>query len=385
MRMLSLFVLLILILAACGGEAAIYTENDLEVGESLFSRDFEQVGTFETGSFGEANASWTVEKDTVALRFTVDTQTIQYQTDSQTTTLEIQVRPRGDLSNRLYGAACYLDGDHNGYAFLVNGEDDHAIARLDAGQVTLLTEWITVESTDHLRAVCEDNRLSLYRGDTLVTEVIDSTYPASEQIGSILTETPQDNDITLGEGLSSVDLETATNFSQSTSDLIIRDGHYQLTHTSDSSSYIWAQDGEPAQNVNIQVEAQPQSSYANNLYGVMCRVSEGGAGYAFLISNDGFGAIARTDGKSLSFIHEWVENAAIKDGQENNTIRAVCVDDYLALYVNDEFIGDAKDDRYPDAGQVGLIGGVFVEGGDDEAQATIQFDNLTVSAVSLES
>jgi hypothetical protein len=323
-----------------------------------------------------------VEAGTVAIRFTADIKTVQYQTDSQTTTLEIQARPRGDLSTWLYGGACYLEENQNGYAFLVNGQDENAIARLEAEQVTLLTEWIATESTGNLRVVCEGDQLSLYRGEERVSQVTDSTYPANEQIGSILLEAPQTDEINLNDGLTITDLTTFSNFSQTTSDLTITDGHYQLTHTSDSSSYIWAQGGDPAQDVNIVVAAQPHSSYANNLYGVMCRVSEEGAGYAFLISNDGFGAIARTDGKSLSFIQEWVENAAIRDGQANNTIRAVCLDDYLALYINDEFIGDAEDERFPDAGQVGLIGGVFVEGGDEQGQVIVHFDDLTISEVS---
>jgi hypothetical protein len=120
----------------------------------------------------------------------------------------------------------------------------------------------------------------------------------------------------------------------------------------------------------------------------MCRVNAEGEGYAFLISNDGFGAIAYADKGasergSLSFLFDWVESDAINAGQAENTIRAVCVDDYLALYVNGEFVGDVEDDRFTSGGQAGLIAGLFIESGDELGEVIVDFDDLTVSEGSL--
>ena len=116
----------------------------------------------------------------------------------------------------------------------------------------------------------------------------------------------------------------------------------------------------------------------------MCRVNADGEGYAFLVSNDGFGAIAyavkgAAERSSLTFIFDWIESDAINEDQSQNDIRAVCIDEYLALYVNGEFVGDVEDDRFSDPGQAGLIAGIFIESGDETGEALVEFDNLMVS------
>jgi hypothetical protein len=120
----------------------------------------------------------------------------------------------------------------------------------------------------------------------------------------------------------------------------------------------------------------------------MCRVNAEGEGYAFLISSDGFGAIAAvikgsSERGSLNLIDEWSENDAINPGQSENTIRAVCIDDYLALYVNGEFVGDVEDERFADSGQAGLIAGLLVENPDEAGEVIIEFDDLRVSTAEL--
>ena len=122
----------------------------------------------------------------------------------------------------------------------------------------------------------------------------------------------------------------------------------------------------------------------------MCRVNDVGDGYAFLISNDGFGAIAyaekgAAERGSLTFIAEWVESSAINEGQAQNTVRAVCLDDYLALYVNGEFVIDVEDDRFPDPGQAAVIAGLFIENRDETGEVIVEFDDITVSEGSLSS
>ena len=55
-------------------------------------------------------------------------------------------------------------------------------------------------------------------------------------------------------------------------------------------------------------------------------------------------------------------------------MRAVCAGNYLALYVNDQFVGDATDDTYT-SGQVGLAASAA-----NRLGTRIDFDNLTISA-----
>jgi hypothetical protein len=271
---------------------------------------------------------------------------------------------------------------------LLKPTGESLIARSDEGKLSPLGDWSApVDSVNSLTGSCADGQLTLSLNGEVASEAQDDTYPMSDLVGSIVL--PDSEELNISGSTQIMDLSDPTAFesrdyTRTYSDLSITDGSFQLSHSSSNSSYIWAQDGEAEQNVSIEVQAEPQNDYANNLYGVMCRVNEEGAGYAFLISSDGFGAIARTDGKSLSFMQDWIESDAIKKGQSANTIRAVCIEDYLALYVNDEFVADVENDRYPDAGQGGLIGGVFVESGDEAGEIILSFDDLTVSAASLD-
>ncbi len=199
------------------------------------------------------------------------------------------------------------------------------------------------------------------------------------------------DDIRQGEALFTLDFSDPTSFEtgdfpDENASLRIEDGAYVLQQSGESNRYIWGQGGELAGEVDLRVQATSQAAYTNNLYGVMCRVSPEGEGYAFLVSNDGFGAIARAElGRrlSLTFIVPWTEHDAINGGTATNDLRAVCVGDYLALYVNDTFIGDAEDETFNQAGEVGLIGGFFVEGGDERGEVQVRFDNLSAQAASL--
>lgn len=163
---------------------------------------------------------------------------------------------------------------------------------------------------------------------------------------------------------------------------VIQDGRYLLEVIDDSTTYIWGQGGEAAQNVAVEASFEVQSNYENNLYGVMCRLNDDGAGYTFLISSDGFAGIARTDGRSLSFLLDWVQHDGIApDGV--NTVQGVCVDDYLAIFVNGELVGDTENDLYPEAGEVGLMAGFFAQGREG-GTINVLADDLTVTTASLE-
>lgn len=160
--------------------------------------------------------------------------------------------------------------------------------------------------------------------------------------------------------------------------LAISDGRYQIDHRAGrSSSFAWGTGGEAVQNVIVEVETEQISSENDNLYGVLCRLSADDrgrwSGYALLISGDGHYGIAEFANNSLNFLLSWHQSDAIKQGRAANTIRAVCVDDYLAIYANGEFLGEVKNDQYSGAGQVGLMAGITKEN-----SASIAFDNLAV-------
>ncbi|MBN1200764.1 MAG: hypothetical protein JXJ20_02800 [Anaerolineae bacterium] len=162
------------------------------------------------------------------------------------------------------------------------------------------------------------------------------------------------------------------------STLVISDGRYRIDHRpTGSNSFTWGTGGDAYEDVIIDVETEQLSRENNNLYGIGCRLetnADGSAsGYALLISGDGHYGIARLNKTSLSFVLDWHQSGAIHENRAKNTIRAVCVDDYLAVYANGEFLGEVTDDTYRRAGQVALIAGVIEEG-----DVSVAFDNLAV-------
>jgi hypothetical protein len=98
-----------------------------------------------------------------------------------------------------------------------------------------------------------------------------------------------------------------------------------------------------------------------------------GDGYLFLIRGDRSYAIMRARGRDIQPLVDWATSNAINPGPGQNHIRAVCLDDYFALYVNETFVADANDDAYSH-GQVGLAAAAL-----DQLGVQVEFDNLTIS------
>ncbi len=98
-----------------------------------------------------------------------------------------------------------------------------------------------------------------------------------------------------------------------------------------------------------------------------------GDGYLFLIQGSGTFAIMRSRGRTLTPLVNWTSSDAIRQGASANHLRAVCAGNYLALYINDQFVGDSTDDAYS-SGQVGLAASSA-----NRVGTRIDFDNLTIS------
>jgi len=160
--------------------------------------------------------------------------------------------------------------------------------------------------------------------------------------------------------------------------LAITGGRYQIDlRAGQSASFTWGAAGDSYEDVVIEVDTEQLSSEKNNLYGVACRLvadAQGATtGYMLLISGDGNYGIAEMTNNALSFLVKWHQSGTIRQGRASNTIRAVCVDDYLAIYANDKFLGEVKNTDFQRAGQVGLVAGV-TKGKD----VSVAFDDLAV-------
>jgi hypothetical protein len=98
-----------------------------------------------------------------------------------------------------------------------------------------------------------------------------------------------------------------------------------------------------------------------------------GDGYLFLIQGTGSYAIMRARGRAVVPLVDWTPSEHINVGPGTNHIRAICDGNYLALYVNDQFLAQATDDTY-ESGQVGLVASAA-----NPLGVRVQFDNLSVS------
>ncbi|NJL94941.1 MAG: hypothetical protein HC915_15085 [Anaerolineae bacterium] len=158
----------------------------------------------------------------------------------------------------------------------------------------------------------------------------------------------------------------------------VEGGQYRAS--AGGSGFIWGLNETTHSDVILEVTAQQQSSAPENAYGVMCRAdpSNNGDGYYFVVGGNGLAAIGRGEGDTVEFLAEG-ESDHVNTGRSENTLLAVCVGDYLALYVNGEFVMETRDERYG-SGYAGLAIGSFDAGEPIE----VLFDNLRIWDGSLE-
>ncbi len=161
-------------------------------------------------------------------------------------------------------------------------------------------------------------------------------------------------------------------------DFEIKNGFYEARAW--DGGFMWVDSPPMTHDLAVEAEATQLSTYRNNAYGVMCRAQPSdtnGDGYYFLISGDGQYTIRRGAVDNIGALIPWTYSSAIHQDKGLNRIRAVCIGSYLALYVNDQFVAETRDD-YFSSGYAGLTVAV-VKGGD----ADVVFDNLYLINASL--
>ena len=106
-------------------------------------------------------------------------------------------------------------------------------------------------------------------------------------------------------------------------------------------------------NVVVEAEFYLRSAGEHAIYGVMCRAQSGGKGYYFLVSGDGAFSIRRGDENVLRPLVQWQNTSALRRDVPRQRLRAICSGESLALYVNDQFVGETTDHLYHQ-GNIGL-------------------------------
>ena len=158
-----------------------------------------------------------------------------------------------------------------------------------------------------------------------------------------------------------------------------KDGVYRIDFS--GRRYVWTQGERQYADLVMEAEAKQISDYDHNGFGLACRLdpANSGRGYYFLISGDGYASIRWSNGRSLERIVVAAPSSHIRRGRDTNLIRAVCIEDYLALWVNGEFIAEARDRRASE-GAVGFVGVMNNQG----RRLTVDFDDLRVWRAALD-
>ncbi|HLF26593.1 MAG TPA: tetratricopeptide repeat protein [Anaerolineae bacterium] len=127
--------------------------------------------------------------------------------------------------------------------------------------------------------------------------------------------------------------------------------------------------------LDVQVEADvtrvggPDSGEA----GLICRYQDADNFYLLKATNEGYVSIYKLKDDAWSALVEWQLNEALALGEgATNRLRADCVGDRLALYVNDQLMIETRDAEFS-AGDVGLLVGAYDEPGTD-----MRFDDFRV-------
>jgi hypothetical protein len=84
--------------------------------------------------------------------------------------------------NNDYGVMCRVQSGGDGYSMNISGDGFYSIQRIESDVYTNLVDWSessairTGKATNHLRVVCDGNKLVLFVNDTLLAEVTDATF-----------------------------------------------------------------------------------------------------------------------------------------------------------------------------------------------------------------
>jgi hypothetical protein len=303
------------LLAACTPAGPV---RRFEKGEELVFNDFSQPNTFEHGSFEGARLQ--ITDGVYRITVTEGDSTFwwgQWGDIYENVVIDVDVNQLSERNDNMYGVMCRV----RGAVGLPVTPDPELQAIMSAGQDIAeagLEEADVVEVTEEAEA-------------TEVTAEEEATEEATEVVDEATEEAAT-------EAATEAADEATEEPAESTEEAVEDEATAEATDAADASTMV------------------------NN-----------GDGYLFLIRGDGAYAIMRSRGRDVQALVDWKTSNAINQGPGQNHLRVVCVDDYLALYVNDQFVADAIDDTYT-RGQVGLAAAAV-----DRLGVQVEFDNLSIS------
>ena len=157
-----------------------------------------------------------------------------------------------------------------------------------------------------------------------------------------------------------------------TGDVGYKDGIY-FVRSEGGGGVMWGVANRSFENIIIEVDATQTlaPSNNNNAFGIKCR-EQGGDGYGFEISGDGYYSIQIIKNGDWEPLVEWTTSDVIHQGNATNRIRAVCDGPHLAMFVNGELLAEVEDSTYTE-GDISLTAATF-----EDEPTEIHYDNLIV-------
>jgi hypothetical protein len=136
---------------------------------------------------------------------------------------------------------------------------------------------------------------------------------------------------------------------------------------------FWSTPGKSFKDVRMEVDVAKISGPDENRIGLLCRFVEDNY-YFFMVSSDGYYTIGKYIGGNAILLgqSEMQYTDAIHTGLAVNHLRADCVGDTFAFYVNGSPVAQAQDADLVE-GDIGLLAGTFTQPGVD-----VIFDNFVV-------
>ena len=155
----------------------------------------------------------------------------------------------------------------------------------------------------------------------------------------------------------------------------VADGVYRML-LAESDQYIYGTNREHYSNTIIDVDVTWLSDNPDAFAGVICRLHpENGRGYYVVVSAAGDFSIRYLGRNQDDAIVRWQGDSGIPRSGSFR-MRVICVEDFIALYIDGEYIDGGEDRRLRD-GQIGLTIGMPGIAAQGEV-AMVEFDDLRV-------
>jgi hypothetical protein len=126
----------------------------------------------------------------------------------------------------------------------------------------------------------------------------------------------------------------------------------------------------------LDVDATQVEGPNDNTYGVIFRYQDDRNFYRLDISGDGYYAVFKRKDGAWTKVQDYVESAAVKQGNATNHLQVIAKGNQFTFNVNDETVKTFSDNDFS-SGNIGLKAGTLF----DNAGVHIAFDNVTVSEV----